>query len=63
MKVIKIIFIALLVVLSIIYGVAFFDTWLFKLVLFCILIYFFVRVLCKWGNDTDSNDDYNLGGW
>ena len=63
MKVVKIIFITLLVLLGIIYGAAFFGTWLFSLVLFCALIYFFVHVLRNRGNDNESNDDFNLFGW
>jgi uncharacterized membrane protein len=62
MKVVKIIFIALLVLLGIIYGFAYLDTWLFSLILFCVLIYFFVHVLRKWGNDSDSKDDFFLFG-
>ncbi len=62
MKVVKTIFIALLVLLGIIYGFAYLDTWLFSLILFCVLIYFFVHVLRKWGNDSDSKDDFFLFG-
>ena len=62
MKVVKIIFIALLVLLGIIYGVPYFDTWLFSLILFCALIFFFVHVLRKWGNDSNSKDVFCLFG-
>ncbi len=62
MKVVKIIFIALLVLLGIIYGFAYLDTWLFSLILFCVLIYLFVKVFRNGGHKEESKDKFYLFG-
>jgi uncharacterized phage infection (PIP) family protein YhgE len=62
MKVVKIIFIALLVLLGIIYGFAYLDTWLFSLILFCVLIYLFVKVFSKGGRRAKSKNKFYLFG-
>ncbi len=62
MKVIKVIFIALLVLLSIIYGAAFFGTWLFQLVFVCVFFYFLVKVFRNGGHKEESKDKFYLFG-
>ncbi len=62
MKVIKVIFIALLVLLSIIYGAAFFDTWLFQFGLVCVIFYLLVKVFRNGGHKEESKDKFYLFG-
>ncbi len=62
MKVIKVIFIALLVLLGIVYGAAFFDTWLFQLGLVFVIFYLLVKVFRNGGRRTKSKNKFYLFG-